>query len=57
MMTLLSVIATIALTNPVRRVQRGPEPEVLGLAAVLALGGRDVVLGQGAGGPGQRELG
>ena len=56
MMT-LSVIATIALTNPVRRVQRGPEPEVLGLAAVLALGGRDVVLGQGAGGPGQRELG
>ena len=45
------------LTNPVRRIQSGPEPEVLGLAAALALGHRDVVLGEGAGGPGQRELG
>ena len=44
------------LTYPVRCIERGPEPEVLGLAAALALGRRDVVLGEGAGRPGQREL-
>lgn len=44
------------LTYPVRRIERGPEPEVLGLAAVLALSHRGVVIGEGAGGPGQREL-
>ena len=43
-------------TYPVRRIERGPEPEVLGLAAVLTLRHRDVVIGEGAGRPGQREL-
>ena len=37
-------------------VERRPEPEVLRLARVLALGHRHVVLGEGAGGPGQGEL-
>ena len=44
------------LTYSVRRIERGPEPEVLGLAAVLALGHRDVVISEGAGRPGQRKL-
>ena len=44
------------LTYPVSRIECGPEPEVLGLAAILALSHRDVVIGEGAGRPGQREL-
>ena len=44
------------LTYPVRRIERGPEPEVLGLAAVLALSHSDVVISEGTGGPGQRKL-
>ena len=44
------------LTYPVSRIECCPEPEVLGLAAVLALSHRDVVIGEGAGRPGQREL-
>ena len=46
----------LKLTYPVRRIECGPEPEVLGLAAVLALGHRDIIIGEGAGRPGQREL-
>ena len=49
-------LCTSSLTDPVRGVQSGSEPEVLSLAAVLALRHRHVVLAQGAGGPGQRHL-